>query len=124
MVKLSNKQQIDLETVKYFIPDQARHWPITGQDVEIHFNWSDRGIDLPAPYMRSLGLNALVAGKTYRDWHVKDYKHAIQEGTLFLFELVDDMPENVGRYVVRSLGFGNYDMIKAYFSVSRSPFGT
>lgn len=110
-MRLTNRQKFDLKTVRYFIPDQSKHVDITDEDIKTYFAWSDTG--KPLPIEKTPGLQALIGGKTFREWHLKDYKDAIMKGDMFTFEIVDEFPEDIGRFILKSIGFGDYDAIKA-----------
>jgi hypothetical protein len=68
-MKLSNRQQLDLDTVMYYY---TSHVVPTEDDIESYFAWSDRGkkafITRDTP-----GAERLRTGKTYRDLQVTSY---------------------------------------------------
>lgn len=40
-MKLTGKQQKDLETILYFMPDECKKMKISGKDIERFFEYSD-----------------------------------------------------------------------------------
>lgn len=82
-MKLSTKQELDLKTVQYFIPQAMKNIPISSTDVEMFFDWSERGKhkDLVSP-MKMDGFNALIQGKEWRGVHMRMFEEGIKEGTM------------------------------------------
>lgn len=76
-MKLTKKQQVDLDTICYFIPSNVKFTPITDEDITRYFNWSDKGkggARIKREAMQTnTGLSALYWGKQRRDLQVTQY---------------------------------------------------
>lgn len=89
-MKLSSAQQNDLETIKYFIPQQMKKIPITDNDIKMFFENSERGLhkELVNSY-RMDGFNALIQGKQWRGIHIHElYEQGILDGSMPYFVLL------------------------------------
>lgn len=82
-MKLSTKQELDLKTVQYFIPQVMKNIPISEKDIEMFFDWSERGKhkDLVSP-IKMDGFNALIQGKEWRGVHMRMFEEGIMEGSM------------------------------------------
>lgn len=103
MTRLTTKQRQDLETAKFFIPDDFQHVPITDNDVRRYFDWSDKGIGKEGiereARQTNTGLAALYWGKQRRDLQVASY---IEDWGTYLtpFDFVDE-PEFLVTWLAR-----------------------
>ena len=87
-MKLSRKQQLELEAIKEFIPSWCTFEPITDDDLKTFFDFSDRGIKYEmTPDKQLTGLGALHYGKQYRDLHITMYRQDIQDGYIGKWEV-------------------------------------
>ncbi|NIL77172.1 hypothetical protein [Rhodococcus sp. B10] len=68
-MKLSKKQQLDLDTIMYYYESDVVP---TGEDIAAYFAWSDRG-DKTFQTMTTPGAERLRWGKTYRELQVTSY---------------------------------------------------
>lgn len=93
-MKLSQKQQKELEVLTYFMPNQYKR-EITDNDVERYFLKSERGIGTMPEFME--------IGKKWREVHMADYKKDWKEGTFWLFEAKEDFPKPVFEYICKSI---------------------
>jgi hypothetical protein len=76
-MKLTNKQQLDIDTVKHFIPSNVKFKDLSDEDIERYFDWSDRGIDKQVIVTEAMqsdsGIASLYWGKQRRDLQVTSY---------------------------------------------------
>lgn len=79
---LTANQKKEIEIIKYFIPTNIQHQPITDKDIKAFYDWSDRGIGEEAIKQQATGLRvgtytglaALYWGKNRRDLQITSYK--------------------------------------------------
>jgi len=78
---MTKKQERELKVWEYFIPDHLKILPKTERDVEMFFEWSERGMhkDLANPFPAQLKeqegftyFQALVAGKQWAGRHIHE----------------------------------------------------
>lgn len=102
-MRLSRKQQLELDAIKYFIPGWVDFQPITEKDIEQFFAWSDRGVPLPInPNLKPLtGLHALYFGKRYRDLHITTFLD--DWGNTLLAWDFQEFPRNVAEYLSKRM---------------------
>ncbi len=105
MKKISDKQKIDIEVIKYFIPSRVNYPKLTEQDIRKFLEYSDKGLHKGSVDERVFdGFNALVQGKRWRGIHIHElWKKGLEEGVLFLFELKEDLPREVYNFLCREL---------------------
>ncbi len=73
-MKLTSKQQRELDVIKYYIPSNCSFGWITDEDISTFFQWSDRGISYKQnPLVERDGFCALYWGKQRRDLQVTSY---------------------------------------------------
>src|SRR3990167_6109731 len=65
-MKFTKKQLAEIECIKWFIPAILRESIITDDDIRAYLDISERGI---RPQIKSLGLDALLEGKSWRGIH-------------------------------------------------------
>jgi hypothetical protein len=122
-MKLSKKQQNDLESILWFIPSWCKYEKPTGQDIEDFFEYSekgkfqDRAIQANCPNKHGKfpldGFSALIQGKRWRGIHVNEMYRKGLEGDardgkymapdVPLAILFENMPEVVKNYVSKEL---------------------
>lgn len=86
---MTQAQQADLETVRYFIPKDLIRYPEPAeQDVQDFFEWSERGLHKDRIGQVD-GFNALVQGKRWRGIHMEMWEQGVLDGTVALCELVE-----------------------------------
>ncbi len=82
------KQQKDIETVEYFIPEVLKHIPITQQDKEMFLEYSERGLHKDkvkgSVFVKEYdGFNALIEGKRWRGIHIHElYEKGVLDGSM------------------------------------------
>lgn len=108
-MKLSERQQADIGSIRYFIPRCLRHVPIIDQDIEAFLAKSERGIgpDISLMYEET-GYQALMQGKRWREWHMRAWEEANLEGTFPYYTLLSELPRSVVDYMKKSM-FGGQD---------------
>lgn len=103
---LTNKQQKDLETIKYFIPDCLKNIEITDDDVIKFFEYSDKGMhkeDIKGNYFND-GFNVLIQGKRWRGIHIHElWEQGILDGSVPYMVLVEDMPRSVVDFMKKEM---------------------
>mgnify|MGYP006928485472 CR=1 FL=1 len=92
-MKLTNKQQKDLETVIYFIPEIMKHIKIEDKDIMKFFEYSDQGKHKQeVESMPTQGIftwfGALIQGKRWRGIHMEQYEQGILDGSTTYFVLL------------------------------------
>jgi len=106
-MKLTKKQQREIEILKYFIPKDLFR-KLTEQEIKEYFDWSERG----SPIIVEQGLyghgNILALGKEWRDWHIQNYKKHVIEIGLFMFYKAqkddkDPFPKIVWEFIENSI---------------------
>lgn len=114
-MKLTPRQQNDLETIKYFIPQELKSISITDGDVQAFFDYSERGIGRADKFSNSSGFDALAQGKRWREWHMRAWEESVLEGTVPYYTLLHNeltgevtMPSPVIEYMKKSM-FGGMD---------------
>lgn len=91
---LTNKQQKDLEAVIYFIPEVLKHVPITDEDTQMFFEYSDKGMHKDKAITGAMatnhnGFTALCEGKRWRGIHVHEmYEPGVLDGSMPYFTLL------------------------------------
>lgn len=91
---LTSKQENDLETVIFFIPQNFKKVNITNQDIKKFFEWSEQGmhkkeIDNWQSKDNYDGFNALVEGKRWRGIHIHElWEQGVLEGSVSYFCLL------------------------------------
>jgi hypothetical protein len=98
LMNLTNRQKKELSCLKFFIHPYFKSIKITEKDIENYFKWSERG-KKPTIQSYTKGFQALQNSKTWRDYHFKSWKEDINKGLLFLFELKEDVPDDVLSYL-------------------------
>jgi hypothetical protein len=102
-MKLSKKQQAELDVIKYFIPERITFSPITDKDIQDFFGWSDRGIKYTLKPNTMDGLAALHYGKQYRDLHITQWSEGIEDGIISKYEILSDLPSNIRPQIEKAL---------------------
>lgn len=95
---MTNKQRIDIEVCKYFIPEEYKPTEITAKDMEDFLAWSQEG---KYKYRFRMGYNcikdgfdALALGKSRRGLHIELYENGVLEGTVPYFSLLGGFDGN------------------------------
>ncbi len=92
-MKLTRKQQQDLDSCLYFLPANCKSMLKDVNDVDIasYFAWSDTG-DQSFVSRKTKGAEAIRWGKTYRDLFVSDMLRDLHT-TVFVWELAYENPD-------------------------------
>lgn len=94
--RMTPKQTKDLETVKYFIPNGYKDFPITDADVEKFFEYSERGLhEAHKTDKIETGFDVLVFGKRRRGLHMGLWEDGVLEGTMPYLTLLEGLPDSV-----------------------------
>lgn len=103
-MKLTAKQQLDLDTIRYYIPEHYEHSPITDEDIKRYFDWSDKGKggdDIKREALQTnSGIAALYWGKNRRDLQVTSY---IEDWGTYITstDLASEEPEYICRWLAK-----------------------
>lgn len=87
---ITNKQQKDLETIMYFIPEQIKWMKITDKDIVKFFEYSDQWkhkADIQERWVNNW-FDALIQGKRWRWIHMEMYEEGILDGSMPYFTLL------------------------------------
>lgn len=103
-MKLTNRQEKDIETAKYFIPSSLRSVDITHEHIREYLDVSERGTKNDGKFDR----NPLIQGKRWREWHMRSWEETVLEGTTPYIDLVEGLPRPVVEYMKKSM-FGGSD---------------
>jgi len=122
-MRLSNKQQIDLATIRHFIPSWVSYPEPTDEDIENFMGYSDQGKNKQMVNFRKIdGFNALIQGKRWRGIHIHEmYEPGILEGVMPYMTILEDMPKVVVNFLKKEMFEGiDAEMIgKAYKSFNK-----
>lgn len=110
---MTKEQAKDIETIRYFIPNDMKSIPITDQDIQDFLALSERGENKNRVRDRGMdGFNALVQGKRWRGIHMQMWEDGHLDGVTPYAELVSELPESVARFMAKELFRGmDYDLI-------------
>lgn len=99
--RLSNKEQLDIRSMRYFIPRRnVTGWRIRGYDQVKMADLSSRGIK---PQCSSKGFELLKHGKTYREYQIASWRDGIREGIITEYEILSGLPEWLRPSITESL---------------------
>lgn len=109
-MRLTEKQKNDLETIEYFIPSHCDWEKRNEKSIKMFFEYSDQGkhkdiasIHAYLPEGRTY-FHALVWGKKRRGIHIHElWEPAILEGTITYYELVQDLPISVVKFMQKEI---------------------
>lgn len=92
-MKLTTKQQKDLDTILYFLPEVMRSIKIEDKDIEKFFEYSDKGQHKQEVWeMPTQGVftwfGALIQGKRWRWIHMEQYEQWILDWSTPYFVLL------------------------------------
>lgn len=95
-MKLSQKQEREVEIINYFIPENIKK-EFTDNDIEEYFLKSEKGIGEMPEFMK--------IGKKWRDAHITMYKEDYEKVpiTFFLWEAKEEFPKPVFEHICKSL---------------------
>ena len=98
-MKISKKQQIDLETIKYFVPEDWSKIEIIDKDITDFFAMSEKGIKKERPrYFKSIeeitGYDVLLEGKRRRGIHMEMWEDGILSGDVPYYTLLGGLENN------------------------------
>ena len=107
-MNLSLRKEQDLETIKYFMPEFMKTIPISDEDVERFFEYSERGLH---KHLLSTGLgihhqdgfNALCEGKRWRGIHMQMYEEGVLDGSTPYNILVEGAPKSVIDFMAKEM---------------------
>ena len=112
---MTNKQQEDIETVIYFIPERLDKSLVTEQDKKDYLKFSERGIK---PQKESVGYQMLIEGKRWRHIHAKElyYKDHLKGDNSWLgwMWIVKDMPMAVKKYLAKEIRCCSERILRTY----------
>ena len=102
-MKLSKKQQQDIDCIKYFIPEQWKDIQISDEDIEDFLNYSDKGIKIKRPiYLADkkevTGYDALLEGKRWRGIHMQMWEDGVLSGDVPYRVLLGEYDNDKKRY--------------------------
>jgi len=111
---LTQKQKIDLETIKYFIPKAYKDILITENDEKMFLEYSEKGLHKEKKEFGSLvdngeykGFNALCEGKRWRGIHIHElYEQGILDGSMPYGLILEDMPRAVVDFLKKEMFCG------------------
>lgn len=89
-MRLTSKQQRDLQSIKYFIPSGLTQVPLTPRGIEMFFEYSDKGMhrELLSTTVWTFGdadldtMYALSQGKIWRGRHTEIFEVGILDGSM------------------------------------------
>lgn len=85
-MKLTKRQQDDLETIMYFAPASLNGHKITEEDIKAFFKMSEKGVH---PKEETNGFKRLMEGKRWRGIHVHEiYEPGISDGSVPYYTLL------------------------------------
>lgn len=114
--RLSRKEQLDIATMRYFIPKTNKGWRISHADKVAMADFSGKGIkpsEQTRPVMGSKilsGLQALNLGKTMRDQQITAWRESIQDGIMTKGEIYDSCPDWMTDWLKNKLKDVPYDI--------------
>jgi len=115
--ELTKNERFDIQTMRYFIPKTTKKgWRITAKDRVAMADWSGRGIKPDEPITIGMsdqiptGLQVLAIGKTFRDYHIKDWGESIELGYITKAELLDGVPEWMRGWLYKKIKHIPYDV--------------
>lgn len=103
-MKLTSKQKIDLETIRYFIPNQMKDIHILESDIVKFFEYSDKWMHKweISRSDRSY-FKALIEWKRWRGIHIWMYEEWIMDGSVPYIEILSGIPESVKNYLKKEM---------------------
>lgn len=104
-MKLSKKQELEIEIIKQFIPSNCMYEEITEKDITNYFEYSSEGKHKELVDERNFsGFNSLIWGKRWCERHIQEiWKEDLKEGIISIEELVEDFPKGVKEYLYNRL---------------------
>ena len=100
-MKLTNKQQKDLDTILYFSLERiCKKEEITNKDIEDFFAFSERGIK---PEIETKGYKELNNAKGWRGVHVGMYEEGVLDGTMPYIVILEGAPRCVVDFMKREM---------------------
>ena len=101
---MTNKQLKDLETVKYFIPDCMRGIEISDKNLEMFFEYSERGKNKQKRKNYGTdGFNSLCEGKRWRGIHMQMYEDGVLDGSMPYAVILQDTPRVVVDFMKKEM---------------------
>lgn len=127
-MKLTPKQQRDLETITYFIPEGFKSIPITDKDILDFLAYSERGQfkergakSFLKQYKDCDGFDALNIGKRWRGIHIHMWEDAIDD--VPYTSLVKDLPLPVIEFMKKEMFKGkDKDIIEECYRQNQVSF--
>ena len=85
-MKFSKGQHDDIESCRYFIPQEYRHMEITSEDKIKYLEWSEQGLhkelDNGKFTVPTTGIGALMLGKSRRGLHMEMWEDGVLDGSV------------------------------------------
>lgn len=104
-MKLTLKQQKELQVIKYYIPSNCVFSEVTDSDIARFFAWSDKGIGKDSIATEAMqtntGLAALYWGKQRRDLQITSYLE--DWGTYITATDLAEEPEYIAEYLSKRM---------------------
>jgi len=113
-MRLSRKQQLDLETIEFFIPQNftgrtvypcgAIESPDGNSPERVFFDYSDKGIKFRGRLVTDLKrLEQLIQGKRWRGIMMEEYENSILAGDIPYIVLLQGMPRVVVDFMKKEM---------------------
>lgn len=103
---MTNKEQFDIKTMRYFVPKSGGRTYITKADEQAMVNLSSRGTQ---PAKQTKGLTSLQWGKTYRDEQITSYRRDVRQGLFTKYEIISSFPIALQDWITDKLKDVPYD---------------
>jgi hypothetical protein len=101
---MTKGQELDLETIRFFIPECMKHLEITDQDVKDFFELSEQGKHQGRIGLSTMdGLNALAQGKRWRGIHMEMWEEGVLSGDVPYATLLEDLPRSVVEFMAKEM---------------------
>lgn len=116
-MNLTKKQEKDLETILYFIPEKINKEIITDKDILNFFEYSEKGLHKEKILNYEIdGFNAILQGKRWRGIHMQMWEDGVLSGDIPYAVLLEDMPRNVVDFMKKEMfkGIDSYLIEETY----------
>lgn len=114
MRNLTKNEELDIQTMRYFIPKTNKGWRITPKDRVAMADWSSRGVkpkDLSHGIgIKPTGIQMLSVGKTMRDHQITSWIEGIRGGLITKAEVYDSCPGWMTEWITKKLKNVPYDV--------------
>lgn len=104
---ISKKQQKDINTILYFIPDDLKEIKITDEDIKDFLDYSDLGKKKREGKVYGKdemnGYDALIEGKRWRGIHMQIYEDGILDGSMPYSVILEDVSQDVKEFMSKEI---------------------